>query len=177
METIEDLPVLEELDANPTIEELRKAIDALSSGKAPGEDGIPPEIIRCGKPALLKPLHEVLCTCWDMPDAKIITLYKNKGDRSDCNNYRGISLLSVVGYVIARVVPTRLQVLANRIYPESQCRFRAERSTLDMVFSVRQLQEKCCEQQMYRLYRPDQCLKPCGGTAAPQATQHHCLFS
>ena len=39
-----------------------------------------------------------------MRDAKIITLYKNKGERSDCNNYRGISLLSVTGKVFAKVI-------------------------------------------------------------------------
>ena len=83
-----------------------------------------------------------------MRDSKIVTLYKNKGDRSDCNNYRGISLLSIVGKVFARVVLARLQVLADRVYPESQCGFRAERSTVYMIFSVRQLQEKCREQQM-----------------------------
>ena len=83
-----------------------------------------------------------------MRDSKIITLYKNKGERSDCNNYRGISLLSIVGKVFARVILIRLQKLAERIYPESQCGFRAERSTIDMVFSLRQLQEKCREQHM-----------------------------
>ena len=75
-------------------------------------------------------------------DCNIVTLYKNKGDRSDCNNYRGISLLNIVGKVFARVVLNILQKLAERIYPESQCGFRAERSTADMVVSLRQLQGK-----------------------------------
>ena len=81
-----------------------------------------------------------------MRDAKIVILYKNKGDRSD-NYYRGISLLSIVGKLYARVVLMRLQKLAKRVYPESKCGFRAERSTVDMIFSLRQLQKKCREQQ------------------------------
>ena len=84
----------------------------------------------------------------DMRNAKIITLYKNKGDHRDCKSYRGISLLSIVGKVFARVVLVRLQVVAKWIYPESQCSFRSKRSTVDMIFSIRQLQEKCREQQM-----------------------------
>ena len=83
-----------------------------------------------------------------MRDSKIITLYKNKGERNDCNNYRGISLLSIVGKVFARVMLMRLQKLTERIYPESQCGIRAGRSTIDMIFSLRQLQEKCGEQHM-----------------------------
>ena len=79
---------------------------------------------------------------------KLAILNKNKGDRSDCNNYRGISLLSVVGKLFARVILTRLQQLAERVYPESQCGFRSNRSTIDMVFSLRQIQEKCREQSM-----------------------------
>ena len=82
-----------------------------------------------------------------MRDANIVTLYKNKGDRSDCNNYRGISLLSIVGKAFAWVLLKRLQLLADRIYPESQCGFRAKRSTVDMIFSLRQLQEKSREQR------------------------------
>ena len=83
----------------------------------------------------------------DMRDAKIVTLYKNKGERSDCNNYRGISLLSIVGKAFARVTLKRLQCLADQVYPKSQCGFRAKRPTIDMVFCVRQLQEKCREQK------------------------------
>ena len=153
LDAFECLPTMEELDTEPTVEELSKAIDSLAAGKAPGSDGIPPDLIKHCRTTLLLPLHEVLCQCWqegavpqDMRDAKIITLYKNKGERNDCN--RGISLLGIVGKVFARVILVRLQKLAERIYPESQCGFRAKRSTVDMVFSLRQLQEKCREQQM-----------------------------
>ncbi|XP_051889891.1 uncharacterized protein LOC127580446, partial [Pristis pectinata] len=152
LDTMDCLPIMEELDALPTAGELSKAIDSLPTGKAPGLDGIPPEAIKCAKGVLLNHLHELLCQCWkegavlqDMRD--IATLHKNKGDRSDCNNYRGISLLSIVGKVFARVVLNRLQKIAERVYPESQCGFRSEHSTIDMIFSLRQLQEECREQR------------------------------
>ena len=41
----------------------------------------------------------------------------------------------------------RLQLLAEYFYPESQCGFRANRSTTDMIFSLPQLQGKCREQR------------------------------
>ena len=143
------------LDLEPSLEDVANAIDRQQCGKAPGQDGIPPDIIKCGKEVLVGPLHTLLCKCWeegsvpqDMRDAKIVTLYKNKGDRSDCNNYRGISLLSIVGKVFARVILSRLQFLGTMVYPEAQCGFRPERSTVDMIFATRQIQEKCREQQM-----------------------------
>jgi hypothetical protein len=153
LNAIENLPCLTKLDEKPTETELKLALEKLTTGKAPGKDGIPAEVIKCGGSVLFTHLYDLLCQCWDegavpqdMRDANIITLYKNKGDRSDCNNYRGISLLSIVGKVFARVILNRLQTLADRVYPESQCGFRAERSTIDMIFSIRQLQEKCREQ-------------------------------
>ena len=155
LDVIECLPTMDELDSEPSVEELSKAVARFASGKAPGNDGISPDLIKHCKTTLLLPLHEVICQCWqegavpqDTRDSKIITLYKNKGERNDCNNYRGISLLSIVGQVFARVILIRLRKLAERIYPESQCGFRGERSTVDMVFFLRQLQETCREQQM-----------------------------
>ena len=145
---------MEELDTPPTEEELSKAIDSLARDKAPGGDGIPVEVLQCAKPTLLHHLYELLCQCWeegyvpqDMRDANIVTLYMKKGDRSDCNNYRGTSLLSVLGKVFARVALQRLQQVTERVYPESQCGFRVQRPTTDMIFTLRQLQEKCREQK------------------------------
>ena len=141
---MESLSTMDELDSESILEEINQALEQLSSGKAPGNDGISVEVIKCAKRTLLKELHEILCQCWregevpqDMRDANIVTLYKNKGDRGDCkgDNYRGISLLNIVGKLFAKVVLMKLQVLAERLYPESQYGFRAKRTTIDMFFT------------------------------------------
>ncbi|RVE61997.1 hypothetical protein OJAV_G00176660 [Oryzias javanicus] len=147
-------PVKSELDEPPTLEETTKATQQLKSGKAAGIDGIPPEIWKHGGPALHAKLHELFVCCWeqgelpkDLRDAIIITLYKNKGEKSDCSNYRGITLLSIAGKILARLLLNRLvPAIAAGHLPESQCGFRSNRSTTDMVFVLRQLQEKCREQ-------------------------------
>ena len=141
------------LDKVPSIEALSKTIDRLLSGKALEKDCIPAEVIKNGKSSLLVPLHRLLTQCWkegavpqDMRHANIITLYKNKSDHSDHNNYHGISLLSIIGKLFVHIILHRQQILADRIYPESQCGFSSKRSTVDMIFSLCQLQEKCREQ-------------------------------
>ena len=127
----------------------------MASGKAPGSDGIPPDLIKRCKTTLLHSLHVVLCRCWqegalpqDTRDAKTITLFRNKGERSDCNNNRDVYLLSINGKVFAKVILIRLQKLVERVNPESQCGFRPGRSTIEMVFSLRLPLENCREQQM-----------------------------
>ncbi|XP_045503538.1 uncharacterized protein LOC123700381 [Colias croceus] len=154
-DAVNNMPKLDlwtELDDLPSIEEFNNAVNKLKSGKSPGCDGTHAEIIKlqCVRPMLFSLLRK----CWeagevpqDMRDANIVTIYKGKGDRGDCNCYRGISLLSIVGKLFSRVIQSRLQKLANRVYPESQCGFRPQRSTTDMIFTLRQLQEKCREQK------------------------------
>ena len=58
-------------------------------------------------------------------NATIKVLYK-KGDRSNCNNFGGISLLSHVGKVLAKTITNRLNAFceANGIFPEEQREFR-----------------------------------------------------
>jgi len=79
----------------------------------------------------------------------MVHIFKRKGDRHTCNDHRGIALLSIPGKILARVIASRLTsyVEAHGVLPESQCGFRAGRSTTDITFTVRQIQEKCREQQ------------------------------
>ena len=137
------------------MDEIKKAIHHTSSGRALGKDGIPAEIYKAAGPNALKAFHDVLLSIWeeekmpdDFRDALIVSLYKNKRSKSDCGNYGGISLLSIAGKIFARVILNRLITVSEQNLPEARCGFRPGRSTVDMIFAMRQLPEKCIEQNM-----------------------------
>ena len=173
-----------ELDDLPTLEEVKMAVRQMNPGKSPGIDGIPAEVYQYGGKKVTVCLHDLFTKCWeqglvpqDLRDAIIVSLYKNKGVKSDCSNYRGITLLSIAGKVLARLMLNRLiSTIAEENTPESQCGFRANRGTTDMVFVLRQIQEKCREQNMgpFRsFHRPDQglwCSKQGGSVENPGAS-------
>lgn len=153
-DSIEQQPLQSWMDEVPSVKEVEDAISLLSNRKSPGADGIHPEIIKFGGQVLVQRLHEIIVDSWenrsppqDWKDAQLITLFK-KGDRRLCGNYRGISLLSIPGKVFARILLNRLGSYAEGLLPEAQCGFRAGRGTIDMIFSLKQIQEKCIEQRM-----------------------------
>ena len=82
-------------------------------------------------------------------DAVVVPVPK-KGDPRHCDNWRGISLLDMVG----RIMKERLEVIAGKVLPESQCGSRKERGCVDMIFVARQLVEKAREhnQSLYMLF-------------------------
>ena len=86
----------------------------------------------------------------EFKDATIMHLFKRKGNPQVCDNHRGISLLSIAGKILARVLLNRLNEHLERsgLLPESQCGFRKNRGTIDMIFTARQLHEKCQEQNV-----------------------------
>ena len=136
------------------MEELEKALQETRRGKAPGLDGISPEILKLGGPQLKVHLLSLYNTCWqrqtlphDFKDTLIIMIYKRKGDRRNCDNHWGISLLSITVKVLAKIMLNRLKTISEQLLPETQCGFYAGRSTADMIFTLRQLQEKAVEQQ------------------------------
>ena len=118
-----------ELDDPPTREEMRKAAMQLKVGKSPGIDGIPAEVYQHGGEAMLDKLQDLFTNCWekgtlpqDLRDAVIVSLYKKKGEQSDWSTYRGITLLSVAGTILAHILLNRLvQSIARENRPENQC--------------------------------------------------------
>ena len=73
----------------------------------------------------------------------ITTVLHKKGDKTECGNYRGISLALHAGKIFLKVVARRLNAycVAKGLLPEERYRFRPDRSTTDMMFVVRRLQE------------------------------------
>jgi len=68
-----------------------------------------------------------------------------KGNLQSCDNWHGISLLDVVGKVFVRVIQNCLQVIAERLLPDSQCGFCKGKGCTNMIFLERQLMEKTWE--------------------------------
>ena len=75
-------------------------------------------------------------------DAISMVVHKKK-DRTECGNYRGISLIAHAGKIMLEIIARRLSEYCERvgILPEEQSGFRPNRSTTDMVFVIRRLQK------------------------------------
>ena len=142
--------------ADPTFDEVRSTIEEVNTGKAPGLDGIHVELLRCGEDNIAIAVYTFIIGVWhgdsvpqDWVDAIMLPLYKGKGSKTNCGDYRGISLLEAVGKVFSKVLSNRLiKWICPNVIPESQCGFRTGRGTMDMIFSARQLMEKCIEQRV-----------------------------
>ena len=74
----------------------------------------------------------------------IIPIYK-KGDRMICGNYRPITLLNIAYKIFASVLNNRLTALTESKLTDCQMGFRPNRSTVDSIFIIRQIFEKCHE--------------------------------
>ena len=135
-------------DAEPTIDEVKAAVRTLRNGKASGIDQIISEAIKAGRNILLQRIRSLLQTMWRterIPSvwkkAVVIPIHK-KGDISECKNYCGISLLSVVGKVFTKIIQSKLQKYREQTIREEQAGFRPHRGCCDQIFTIRQLLEE-----------------------------------
>ena len=131
-----------------SLAEVEAAVRRLKSRKASGVDEIPAELWKHGGEEVCEVLHSLISKVWEteeLPDqwkeALIVPLFK-KGDRKECGNYRGISLLVTAYKVLSNILLQRLLPLSEEVLGEYQCGFRPNRSTIDPIFVLRQIMEK-----------------------------------
>jgi len=72
----------------------------------------------------------------------IIIPLPKKGDLTDCNNWRGITLLSVPGKVFSSVLLGRIKNAIDNQLRQEQAGFRQGRSCNNQIFILRQIIEK-----------------------------------
>nr|CAI5845205.1 unnamed protein product [Callosobruchus analis] len=126
------------------MDELSEVIQKIKIGKAAGHDSIKPETLKCLGPkgrALLLSLYlkvwesGVVPKDWEV--GVIIPIWK-KGDSRNCENYRGITLLSIVAKVFERILESKLKSKVERELLDSQSGFRKGFSTQDHTFTIKQ---------------------------------------
>jgi len=109
---------------------------------------LPAELIKAGGSTICSEIHKLIISIWDkeeLPeewkDSIIVPIYK-KGDKTDCNNYRGILLLPTTYKILSNILLSRLNPYAEETTGDHQCGFRCKRSTTDHKFCIRQILEK-----------------------------------
>ena len=155
LDIIEELPqwpITHALGVEPTENELIGALRSMTNAKVLGPDELPVELLKLGinhDPTVLREFHRVIKRVWHQREVPqrwrdaVIKVLRKKKDRTECGNYRGISLVAHAGKVLLKIVATRLSAYceARNLLLEEQCGSRPHRSTTDMMFAVLRLQE------------------------------------
>lgn len=127
----------------PTQEEIHRHILRLKNNRTSGEDGIVAELLKHLGPKSLWELTRIIEGIWEteqLPEdwkcALIHPLHK-KGDRTDVNNYRGISLVQVTYKILSACLLQRTQEQLEQKIGEYQAGFRPGRSCVEQIFNLK----------------------------------------
>jgi hypothetical protein len=99
----------------PSLEEIKMAVEMLKGEKASGEDSIMSELLKKEGSTLMMNLKQLINKIWrekTIPKSWQVSIlcpiYK-KGHVMDCKNYRGISLLNTSYKVLSNIILNRLK--------------------------------------------------------------------
>jgi sorting nexin-29 len=128
--------------------EVKSAIGKRKWYNSPGPNQITTELIKAGGETICSKINRLTCSTWNKEELaqqwkeSIIVPIHKKGDRTDCNNYRGISLLSTAYKTLSNILLATLTPYVNGIVADNQCGFHRNRSTNDQIFYNRQILKK-----------------------------------
>ena len=141
-----------EIDIAPvTTNELNHAIFKLKNNKSPGEDRISAEMCKALGELGVNSLLELVNNVWQEEQVPadwrrgVIVRIPKKGDLSNCSNWRGITLLSVIGKILSNVIYDRIKETVFDVLSENQAGFREGRGCADYIFVLRHIVEQCEE--------------------------------
>jgi len=116
--------------------------------QSPGTDQIPTELIKAGGRTIRSEINKFTNSIWNKQDLTeewkepiILPIY-NQEDKTQCSNYRVISLLSTIYKILSNIRLSRLTPNAEEIIGDHQCRFQSNGSTTDHIFCIRQILHK-----------------------------------
>jgi hypothetical protein len=121
-----DIHMAEPLVPEPSLFEVEIAIGKLKSYKSPGTDQIPAKLIKAGGETLFSEIHKLICS----KESIIVPIHK-KDDKTDCNNYQGISLLSTAYKILSNILLARLTPYVNEVIGDHQHGFHHNISTMN----------------------------------------------
>ena len=111
----------EPLVSEPNAFEIEMAIGKLKKHKSPGIDQIPAEFFKAGSRTIRYEIHKLIKSVWNKErlyegwkELIIVPIYK-KGDKTDCSNFRGISLLSATFKILSNILLSSLIPYAEDI--------------------------------------------------------------
>jgi hypothetical protein len=92
---------------------------------SPGADQIPAELIQAGEETLHSKNHKFIWYKEELPHQwkESIVPIDKKGDKTECSNYRGISLLPSSYNILSNVLFCRLIPYADEIIWDHLCGF------------------------------------------------------
>ena len=83
----------------------------------------------------------------DWRSAVFVPLYKGKGERTEYNNYKGITLLSVVGKIYAGILVDRGRKVTGAFIDDEQGGFRSGSGCVDQIFTLKLIGENTREKK------------------------------
>jgi hypothetical protein len=143
-----EIHTAEPLVPDPRPFEIEITIEKFRRYKLPGSDQILGELIQAGGEMLHSKIHKLINFIWnteELPDQwkeSIIAQVHKKGDKTDCSNYCGLSLLSISYKILSNITLSRLSPYIDEIIGDHHCGFRCKRSPTDQIFCIHQILEK-----------------------------------
>ena len=151
-------PAENSLFMRPTDEkEIEQKIKATKDNKALDPNSIKTKILKVHSKTLGKLLAELINLSLNqgkfptiLKRAKVIPIHK-KGDKSECDNYRPITLISNISKLIEKTVHERLYSFLEKeqLLFEGQFGFRNNRSTTDALIDITERIRNACDKGLY----------------------------